>query len=113
MFGARMEELKEERRKLDAAEAAWLGKLATYDRSGAWRDDGFVNVAVALRVACRLDPGTAAGHVGLARKLERLPSSATIGGTIPAPPPNIGPTPSSPAPGSCSTPEHSAARAVI
>jgi hypothetical protein len=65
-----LEELAAERRALDAQEAAWLKKVAAYDRSGDWSGDGFLNAASALRATCRIDQGIARGHVELARKLE-------------------------------------------
>src|SRR5438067_9456044 len=68
--------LAAERRALDAQEAAWLQKVAAYDRSGDWRTDGFLNAASALRATCRIDQGIARGHVELARKLEALPEIA-------------------------------------
>jgi hypothetical protein len=69
-------ELAEERRALDAQEAAWLKKVAAYDRSDDWRADGYLNSAAALRSACRMDPGVARGHIELARKLQDLPEVA-------------------------------------
>jgi hypothetical protein len=69
-------ELAAERRALDAQEAAWLKKVAAYDRSGDWSADGFLNAASALRALCRMDHGVARGHVELARKLEELPGVA-------------------------------------
>jgi hypothetical protein len=69
-------ELAAERRALDAQEAAWLQKVAAYDRSGDWSADGFLNAASALRATCRIDQGVARGHVELARKLEALPEVA-------------------------------------
>src|SRR5260370_25496191 len=69
-------ELAAERRALDAQEAAWLKKVAAYDRSGDWSADGFLNAASALRATCRIDQGVARGHVELARKLENLPEIA-------------------------------------
>ena len=69
-------ELAAERRALDAQEAAWLQKVAAYDRSGDWSADGFLNAASALRAMCRIDQGVARGHVELARKLEALPEVA-------------------------------------
>jgi hypothetical protein len=68
-----LRELAEERRALDAAEAEWLTMVAAYDRSGAWRADGYESVAAALRDACHFSSGVAQGHVDLARKLESLP----------------------------------------
>ena len=75
MFGM-LDELREERKRLDAKEAAWLRKVAAYDRSDDWRADGYANAANALRHACRMDPAIARGHVVLARKLEELPEVA-------------------------------------
>ena len=75
MFGM-LDELREERKRLDAREAAWLRKVAAYDRSDDWRADGYVSAANALRHACRMDAGVARGHVHLARKLEDLPAVA-------------------------------------
>jgi len=64
------------RRELDAGEAEWLAMVAEYDRSGRATEDGYFGAAAALRDVCRLDPGVAAGHVKLARKLEQLPVTA-------------------------------------
>jgi Domain of unknown function (DUF222)/HNH endonuclease len=66
-------ELKEERK---SREAAWLRKVAEYERSDDWRAEGYVSAANALRHACRMNPGVARGHVELARKLEALPELA-------------------------------------
>ncbi|MDP9336996.1 MAG: 13E12 repeat family protein, partial [Actinomycetota bacterium] len=71
-----LEEVAKERRALDAREAAWLKKVAAYDRSGDWSADGFLNAASALRAMCRIDQGVARAHVELARKLEDLPQVA-------------------------------------
>ena len=73
-------ELAEERRRLDALEAAWLAKLAAYERSDDWRADGYQSAANALRHACRMNPGVARVHVELARKLEELPEVAAAFG---------------------------------
>jgi hypothetical protein len=75
MFGS-LAQLVETRRALDAAEAAWLREVAAYDRSGAWRADGYVTPAAALRHACHLNHGVARAHLELARKLEDLPEVA-------------------------------------
>ena len=53
--------------------AAWLKKVAAYDRSGDWSADGYVTPASALRHTCQMDPGVARKHIELARKLEELP----------------------------------------
>ncbi|MDQ1384460.1 MAG: hypothetical protein QOG65_1839, partial [Actinomycetota bacterium] len=63
MFGDAMHEIMRDRRALDSAEAAWLSKVASYDRSGEWRVDGFGSAASALRENCRIDRGVAHGHV--------------------------------------------------
>jgi hypothetical protein len=77
-------ELAADRRAIDAQEAAWLKKVAAYDRSGDWSADRFLNAASALRATCRMDQGVARGHVELARKLKDLPQVAAAfeGGEI-------------------------------
>jgi hypothetical protein len=76
MFGAALLEIEAEHRDLEARMAAWLGKLADYDRTGQYGTDGFASAAVALRAACRMNPGVAHRHVELARKLTDLPDIA-------------------------------------
>jgi hypothetical protein len=71
-----LELLAKKRRELDALEAAWLQDVAEFDRSGDRRVDGYVNAAVAIRTACRMNEGVARGYVELARKLETLPQVA-------------------------------------
>ncbi|MDP9335116.1 MAG: HNH endonuclease [Actinomycetota bacterium] len=73
---ASLEELAGDHRELEACLAAWLKKVAAYDRSGDWSADGFLNAASALRAMCRIDQGVARAHVELARKLEDLPQVA-------------------------------------
>jgi hypothetical protein len=68
-----LELLAKKRRELDALEAEWLREVAAFDRSGDWRVDGYLNSAVAIRTACRMNEGVARGYVELARKLETLP----------------------------------------
>jgi Domain of unknown function (DUF222) len=75
MFGS-LAEIAEEQRDLEARLAAWLKKVAAYDRSDDWRAEGYVSAAAAIRVACNMNTGTARGHVDLARKLEDLPEVA-------------------------------------
>ena len=72
-----VEELAADHRELEARLAAWLNKVAAYDRSGDWNADGFLNAASALRATCRIDQGVARAHIELARKLEDLPQVAT------------------------------------
>ena len=69
-------QLAEERRALDAAEAAWLTRVAAYDRAGRAQVDGYASTAAALRATCRMTHGTAHGHVEVARKLQELPAMA-------------------------------------
>jgi len=71
-----LEAIAAERRELDAREAAWLGRVASYDRSGQAHIDGYLGAAAAMRDACHIDPGVASGHVKLARKLAQLPLTA-------------------------------------
>jgi Domain of unknown function (DUF222) len=68
-----LEEIAEEHRDLEARMAAWLKKVAAYDRSDDWNADGYVNPASALRHACQMDQGVARNHIDLARKLDELP----------------------------------------
>jgi Domain of unknown function (DUF222) len=75
MFGS-LAEIAEEHRDLEARLAAWLKKVAAYERSDDWRAEGYVSAAAAIRVACNMNTGTARGHVDLARKLEDLPEVA-------------------------------------
>jgi hypothetical protein len=66
-------EIAEEHRDLEARLAAWLKKVAAYDRSGDWSADGYATPASALRHTCQMDQGVARKHIELARKLEELP----------------------------------------
>jgi hypothetical protein len=75
MFGP-LAQLEKESRELEAAHAAWLGRLAEYDRAGDYALDNYPSTAVAIRSVCRMNPGVAKGHVDLARKLEDLPRMA-------------------------------------
>ncbi len=68
-----LDEIVGEQRDLEARMAAWLNKVAAYDRSGEWALDGYLNAASALRDRCRMNHGVARGHVELARKLQQLP----------------------------------------
>ena len=68
--------LKEQRRALDAAEAAWLAEVAEYHQSGDWNLEHFLSAGAAIADACRMDPGVAQTYVTLARKLEELPAVA-------------------------------------
>lgn len=71
-----LEVLEKMRRQIDALEAEWLAMVRAYDRSEEWRADGYGSAAAALRDACKMSSGTAAAHVKLAAKLERLPNVA-------------------------------------
>lgn len=68
-----MDEIKQEREALDAQTAAWLEKVAAYDRSEEWRADGYYSATLAIADVCRMDKGAASASVKLARKLARLP----------------------------------------
>jgi hypothetical protein len=71
-----LERLAQQRRELDAQEAAWLRAVAEYDRSENWRAEGYGSAAAALRHTCNMNAGTARAHVDLARKLLQLPETA-------------------------------------
>ena len=73
-MGPALSEIEAEHRELEARMAAWLTKIADYDRSASYNADGFGSTAVALRVACHLDGGVAKRHVDLARTLQHLPA---------------------------------------
>jgi 5-methylcytosine-specific restriction protein A len=73
---ATLAQIAARRREIDAFEAEWLAMVAAYDRSGRAHVDGYLGVAAALRDACHIDPGVAAGHLKLARKLGQLPGVA-------------------------------------
>jgi hypothetical protein len=70
---ALLDELKQDREALDALTAAWLEKVAAYDRSEEWRAAGYWSATSALAEECRMDKGVASVTVKLARKLEKLP----------------------------------------
>jgi 5-methylcytosine-specific restriction endonuclease McrA len=74
MFGVmdEMTELVAEHQALNAHEAAWLQKVAAFDRSDVWRSE-FLSSTAALRTICRMDPGVARHQIVLARKLDQLP----------------------------------------
>ncbi len=75
MFVA-LAQIEKEHRELEAATAAWLARVAEYDRAGDYALDGYASTAVAVRTVCRMNPGVAKGHVDLARKLGSLPAVA-------------------------------------
>src|SRR5690348_2106340 len=70
MFGTE-DRIVELRRRMDALEGEWLALVAEYDRSGEWQAE-YLSAAHALRDLCRMDRGTAATHVHLARKTAEL-----------------------------------------
>jgi hypothetical protein len=72
--------LARKRREIDALEAEWLEMVAEYDRSGAWRTDGYESAAAAVQAVCRCTRGVARGHVVLAQKLAALPHVAAAFG---------------------------------
>ncbi|MCU1464145.1 MAG: hypothetical protein JWM72_73, partial [Actinomycetia bacterium] len=46
MFGI-MDEIRQDREALDAQTAAWLEKVAAFDRSEEWRADGYYSATAA------------------------------------------------------------------
>lgn len=54
---------------------AWTRACEQYDRSGAWRDEGFAKAASALRVKCGIQQGVANATITLGRKLRTLPET--------------------------------------
>ena len=75
-FESALDEIVRERRELDAAEAAWLGKVGEYARSGGWAADGFLSASAALQHHCRLRRPVAGATVRLAVKLAQVPATA-------------------------------------
>jgi hypothetical protein len=73
---ASLQGIAEMRREIDAMEAAWLRRVAEYDRSDDWRAEGYASAASAIRHVCRMNAGTARAHVEVARKLDDLPATA-------------------------------------
>jgi hypothetical protein len=71
-----LDEIVRERRALEAREAAWLAKVAAYDRSGQWADDGYLSASSAIAHRCAMVPADAKRHVRLARGLTTLPRVA-------------------------------------
>ena len=71
-----MDEMESGHRALNAHEAAWLTKVAAFDRSDEWRAAGFLSSTAALRNVCRMTHGTARADIELARKLDQLPEVA-------------------------------------
>ena len=53
-FESALEEIVRERRELDAAEAAWLAKVADYAVSGGWAADNYLSAAAAIGDHCHL-----------------------------------------------------------
>ena len=76
MFVSELEEIKLDREALDAQTAAWLHRIAAYDRSEAWRAAGYWSAVSAISTECRIDRGVVSVELKLAHKLDRLPEVA-------------------------------------
>jgi hypothetical protein len=76
-FDSELEEIVRERKELDAAEAAWLAKVAEYAVSGGWAADNYLSAGAAIGDHCHLDRANANGTVRLAVKLLQLPELAS------------------------------------
>ena len=63
-------------KQLDAAEAAWLAKVADYAVSGGWAADNYLSAAAAIGDHCHLTRTAASAAVRLAVKLLQLPELA-------------------------------------
>ena len=63
-------------KQLDAAEAAWLAKVADYAVSGGWAADNYLSAAAAIGDHCHLTRTAATAAVRLAVKLLQLPDLA-------------------------------------
>ncbi len=72
-FESALEEIVRERRQVDAAEAAWLAKVADYAVSGGWAADNYLSAAAAIGDHCHLTRAAATAAVRLAVKLLQLP----------------------------------------
>jgi hypothetical protein len=75
-FESALEEIVRERKDLDAAEAAWLAKVADYSVSGGWAADNYLSAAAAIGDHCHMTRTAAAAAVRLAVKLLQLPELA-------------------------------------
>jgi hypothetical protein len=63
-------------RLAERVEALKLRAFREYDRSEAWRAEGYVTAAAAIRKQCHLTEGAARHALDLGRKLEHLPEFA-------------------------------------
>ena len=72
-FESALEEIVRERHEVDAAEAAWLEKVAAYSVSGGWAADNYLSAAAAIGDHCHMTRTAAAAAVRLAVKLLQLP----------------------------------------
>ena len=75
-FESALEEIVRERKQVDAAEAAWLAKVAGYAVSGGWAADNYLSAAAAIGDHCHLTRAAATAAVRLAVKLLQLPELA-------------------------------------
>ena len=70
---AQGQELIDERKFIDTCEAAWLSKLAIFDSSGVWQEDGHATCAAWLVDRCEMGRSTAKDKLHVAHELERRP----------------------------------------
>jgi hypothetical protein len=75
-FESALEEIVRERKEVDAAEAAWLAKVADYSVSGGWASDNYLSAAAAIGDHCHMTRTAATAAVRLAVKLLQLPELA-------------------------------------
>jgi hypothetical protein len=75
-FESALEEIVRERKDLDAAEAAWLAKVAEYSVSGGWAADTYMSAAAAIGDHCHMTRPAANAAVRLGVKLRQLPELA-------------------------------------
>jgi hypothetical protein len=78
---AQGQELIDERKFIDTCEAAWLSKLAVFDTSGAWREDGDATCSAWLVSQCDMSRSTAMEKLRVAHELERRPVIADAFGS--------------------------------
>jgi hypothetical protein len=75
-FESALEEIVRGRKEVDAAEAAWLAKVADYSLSGGWAADNYLSAAAAIGDHCHMTRTAATAAVRLAVKLLQLPELA-------------------------------------
>jgi hypothetical protein len=75
---ALIEDVVEQRRRIDQQEAQWLRRIAEIDRRRLWQADGSLSMQAWLRRHCRLSPGAARERLLVARRLnDELPETTS------------------------------------